>query len=101
MFENRGTSRNRKEVSLRKNQILMVGFNRRFSPQIKKIKTLLSNVSEPKNFIMTVNAGEIKENHWTQSIDVGGRRIIGEACHFIDLIRFLVDLLLLNGMQLV
>lgn len=78
-----------KEVRLRKNQILMVGFNRRFSPQIKKMKMLLSSVSEPKNFIMTINAGEIKENHWTQSIDIGGRRIIGEACHFIDLIRFL------------
>jgi len=70
---------------------LMVGFNRRFSPQIQKIKSLLSSVSEPKTFIMTMNAGNIPADHWTQDIAVGGGRIIGEACHFIDLMRFLAD----------
>ena len=68
---------------------LMVGFNRRFSPQVQKIKSLLSSVSEPKTFIMTMNAGSIPADHWTQDIAVGGGRIIGEACHFIDLMRFL------------
>lgn len=68
---------------------LMVGFNRRFSPQIQKIKTLLQPVREPKSFIMTMNAGMIPANHWTQDMAVGGGRIIGEACHFIDLMRFL------------
>ena len=71
-------------------QLLMVGFNRRFSPQIQKMKTLLTAVKEPKSFIMTMNAGAIPEDHWTQDISVGGGRIIGEACHFIDLMRFLV-----------
>lgn len=67
---------------------LMVGFNRRFAPQIRKIKSLLATVTEPKSFIMTVNAGEIPATHWTQTAS-GGGRIIGEACHFIDLLRFL------------
>ena len=68
---------------------LMVGFNRRFSPQVQKMKGLLQAVKEPKSFIMTMNAGSISANHWTQDNAVGGGRIIGEACHFIDLMRFL------------
>ena len=68
---------------------LMVGFNRRFSPQVQKMKALLSAVKEPKSFIMTMNAGAIPAEHWTQDNNVGGGRIIGEACHFIDLMRYL------------
>lgn len=68
---------------------LMVGFNRRFSPQVQKMKALLEPVKEPKSFIMTMNAGSIPADHWTQDNSVGGGRIIGEACHFIDLMRFL------------
>ena len=68
---------------------LMVGFNRRFAPQIKKMKQLLNSVVGPKAFIMTVNAGAIPSDHWTQDSDAGGGRIIGEACHFIDLLRFM------------
>lgn len=68
---------------------VMVGFNRRFSPQVQKMKALLAPVKEPKSFIMTMNAGAIPANHWTQDNAVGGGRIVGEACHFIDLMRFL------------
>lgn len=68
---------------------LMVGFNRRFAPQVQKMKALLGALSEPKSFIMTMNAGAIPAEHWTQDNAVGGGRIIGEACHFIDLMRFL------------
>ncbi len=71
--------------------MLMVGFNRRFSPQIQKVKALLTPINEPKSFIMTMNAGEIPADHWTQDNEVGGGRIIGEACHFIDLMRYLAD----------
>lgn len=53
------------------------------------MKALLQAVKEPKSFIMTMNAGAIPTNHWTQDNAVGGGRIIGEACHFIDLMRFL------------
>jgi predicted dehydrogenase/threonine dehydrogenase-like Zn-dependent dehydrogenase len=68
---------------------LMVGFNRRFAPQVRKIKELLEGVREPKVFIMTMNAGAIPGEHWTQDAEIGGGRIIGEACHLIDLMRFL------------
>ncbi|WP_010628917.1 bi-domain-containing oxidoreductase [Halomonas sp. KM-1] len=68
---------------------LMLGFNRRFAPQVQKMKKLLGTVNEPKSFIMTMNAGAIPPEHWTQDPAVGGGRIIGEACHFIDLMRFL------------
>lgn len=71
--------------------ILMVGFNRRFSPHVQKMKSLLNAVKAPKAMIFTVNAGFIPDDHWTQIADVGGGRIIGEACHFIDLMRFLAD----------
>jgi predicted dehydrogenase len=69
--------------------ILMVGFNRRFALQIKKMKSLLDTVREPKAFVMTVNAGVIPPEHWIQDPSVGGGRILGEACHFIDLLRHL------------
>ncbi|MDH4980677.1 bi-domain-containing oxidoreductase [Hyphomicrobium sp. D-2] len=73
------------------NPVVMVGFNRRFAPHIQKIKTLISESTGPKSFVMTVNAGAIPADHWTQDRAAGGGRIIGEACHFIDLLRFLAD----------
>jgi predicted dehydrogenase len=69
--------------------LLMVGFNRRFSPLVKKMKSQLAASREPKVFVMTVNAGSIDAGHWTQQKAVGGGRIVGEACHFIDLLRHL------------
>ena len=77
---------NNKADSLR----LMVGFNRRFAPHIVKMKSLLSPKREPKTIVMTINAGAINSDHWTQDIEIGGGRIIGEGCHFIDLMCFLV-----------
>lgn len=70
---------------------LMVGFNRRFAPQLQKMKSLLAPISQPKSFLMMMNAGAIPANHWTQDRAMGGGRIIGEACHMIDLMRFLAD----------
>lgn len=72
-----------------RSSILMVGFNRRFAPHIQKMRSLLAAVSGTKAFIMTVNAGAIPADHWTQDPAVGGGRIIGEACHFVDLLRCL------------
>jgi predicted dehydrogenase/threonine dehydrogenase-like Zn-dependent dehydrogenase len=72
-------------------QILMVGFNRRFSPHIVEMKKWLSSNSGPKSILLTINAGAIPEDHWTQDLKVGGGRIIGEGCHFIDLARFIAD----------
>lgn len=69
--------------------ILFTGFNRRFSPHVVKMKSLLEAVKEPKSMIMTVNAGAVPAKHWVQDQKIGGGRIIGEGCHFIDLLRFL------------
>jgi len=66
---------------------LTVGFNRRFSPHIQKVKQLVGNA--PMNVIATMNAGAIPPNVWVHDMQTGGGRIIGEACHFIDLITFL------------
>ncbi len=78
------------ELAGRQDQKLLVGFNRRFAPQIVKMKALLDPVDQPKHVLITVNAGDIPADHWTQDSEVGGGRIVGEACHFIDLARFLV-----------
>lgn len=71
------------------NALLMVGFNRRFAPMIQKTKSLLASAKGPKAFVMTVNAGFIPKEHWTQNSQQGGGRLVGEGCHFIDLLRFL------------
>ena len=68
---------------------VIVGFNRRFAPMIQKVSRLLDSVNEPKNFIMTVNAGSLPFDHWHYDREVGGGRIISEGCHFIDLLRYL------------
>jgi predicted dehydrogenase len=70
-------------------RVLMVGFNRRFAPHVRKLKELLAAVKEPKAFVATINAGAIPRTHWTQDSEAGGGRIIGEGCHFVDLLRFL------------
>jgi predicted dehydrogenase/threonine dehydrogenase-like Zn-dependent dehydrogenase len=74
-----------------KSPILMVGFNRRYAPHVVRMKQLLAGVAGPKAMVMTVSAGAIPASHWTQDPEVGGGRIIGEACHFVDLLRHLAD----------
>ncbi len=69
---------------------LMVGYNRRFSALALTLKKLLDSRTQPLAIIYTVNPGLIPGDHWTQDPDVGGGRIIGEACHMIDLTRYLV-----------
>lgn len=69
------------------NKTVTVGFNRRFSPHIQKMKSLVGN--SPMNIIATMNAGFIPASSWVHDLYVGGGRIVGEACHFIDLITFL------------
>lgn len=68
---------------------LTVGFNRRFSPLIQKAKSALGNANQAINVIANMNAGFIPQDHWVQDMERGGGRIIGEACHYIDLISFL------------
>ena len=77
------------QAQARSQLVLMVGFNRRFAPHVQQIHELLVGVTVPKTFVMTVNAGAIPAEHWTQDLEVGGGRIVGEGCHFVDLLRFL------------
>jgi len=65
------------------------GFNRRFSPHARRMRELLAARTGPLSTTMTVNAGAIPPDHWIQNPAVGGGRIIGEGCHFVDTLRFL------------
>ena len=71
--------------------LLMVGFNRRFAPLVIDLQQQLQRFSGPKAFIYTCNAGAIPPDHWTQDPALGGGRLLGEACHFVDLLRHLAD----------
>jgi predicted dehydrogenase/threonine dehydrogenase-like Zn-dependent dehydrogenase len=73
-----------------RNSILTVGFNRRFAPLAARMKVFLDGRKEPLAAYYRVNAGYIPLNHWTQDPEQGGGRIVGEACHFIDFLTFLV-----------
>lgn len=68
---------------------LTVGFNRRFAPLAIQMKKVLGSVNSPMNIIATMNAGFIPSKVWVHDMEIGGGRIIGEACHFIDLITYL------------
>jgi predicted dehydrogenase/threonine dehydrogenase-like Zn-dependent dehydrogenase len=83
---------NKVEKSLRITNygLLAVGFNRRFAPLAQSLNSQISHLHEPKHIHYRINAGPIPLNHWTQDPEIGGGRIIGEACHFIDFITFLV-----------
>ena len=69
------------------NGSLMIGFNRRFSPHLQKIKSLVGDA--PMNIVATMNAGNIPLDVWVHDMLIGGGRIVGEACHYLDLMIFL------------
>ena len=68
----------------------MVGFNRRFSPAARRAKEIISGRQNPLMIFYRMNAGYLPPDHWTQT-EEGGGRIIGEACHVIDLFQYLID----------
>jgi predicted dehydrogenase len=67
----------------------MVGFNRRFAEMLQRVKTFLDPISEPLALQYRVNAGYLPADHWVNDREQGGGRILGEACHFVDLLMFL------------
>lgn len=73
------------------NPYLMVGYNRRFSSLVQKMRDLAQTTGEPKTIVITVNAGILPDDHWHHDRNVGGGRVLGEACHFLDLIRYITD----------
>jgi predicted dehydrogenase/threonine dehydrogenase-like Zn-dependent dehydrogenase len=68
---------------------LAVGFNRRFAPLAVRLCAALAAKSGPRRFTVDINAGRLPSDHWTLDLRQGGGRIVGEACHFVDLLRFL------------
>ncbi len=71
--------------------LLQVGFNRRFAPAARKVVDHFRGYDGPLTMLCRVNAGRIPRDHWIQDPDVGGGRIVGEVCHFIDLLQFFCD----------
>jgi predicted dehydrogenase len=71
------------------NSNISVGFNRRFAPLSKKMKKAIGNSNSPINIVATMNAGFIPQDVWVHDMEIGGGRIIGEACHYIDLCTYL------------
>ena len=90
------------DSGVQKNLSLTVGYNRRFSPHALKAKKLLGDEPGPMNITATMNAGFIPSNVWVHDLLVGGGRILGEACHFIDLLIYLTGSLVsrvqMNGL---
>lgn len=78
-----------KQLSKIDHCLLLTGFNRRFSPLARRLKSSIANRQSSMYLHYRVNAGFIPSNHWTQDPTIGGGRIIGEACHFIDVLTFL------------
>jgi len=70
--------------------LLLTGFNRRFSPFAQSLSSFFFRRAEPMYVHYRINAGAIPLNHWTQDPEIGGGRIIGEGCHFVDFITFLI-----------
>jgi predicted dehydrogenase/threonine dehydrogenase-like Zn-dependent dehydrogenase len=71
--------------------LLVVGFNRRFAPHIQKVHSLFKNIDQPVAITYRVNAGTLPKDHWIHDQAIGGGRIIGEVCHFIDLVTYLAN----------
>ncbi len=69
--------------------VLMVGFNRRYSSTVRWLRDRFSRCGEPMSVHYTVNAGPLPPDHWTYDPEEGGGRIIGEVCHFVDLVQLL------------
>ena len=74
----------RRCVRAHPDRLYMVGYNRRFAPLATELKQFFANCQEPLAMHYTVNAGFIPPSHWTQDPEIGGGRILGEGCHFID-----------------
>jgi|SoiMethySBSTD1v2_1073268.scaffolds.fasta_scaffold01849_25 Predicted dehydrogenases and related proteins len=81
------------EVAAGSSTKLMVGFNRRFSPLAQRAKEFFSGRETPLSILYRVNAGRIPKEHWTQNAEEGGGRIVGEVCHFVDLMQYLTGAL--------
>lgn len=81
----------KKKLALGYNKILHVGYNRRFSSSAKVLKDTFANRNRPLSILYRINSGFLPKDHWLVDSEIGGGRIIGEFCHFIDFILFITD----------
>ena len=88
-IDRRGLDLVKEKMNAHPDLSMMIGFNRRFSPHTVRMLELLKGRTEPLCMTMTVNSGAIPADHWTQDMERGGGRIIGEGCHFLDLLSYL------------
>jgi predicted dehydrogenase/threonine dehydrogenase-like Zn-dependent dehydrogenase len=79
-----------KQLKANNGSLLTVGFNRRFAPLAQQLSAFYRSRTEAMHVHYRVNSGPIPLNHWTQDPNIGGGRIIGEGCHFVDFITFLI-----------
>lgn len=75
------------ELQSKTKKAVMIGFNRRFSPLTEKLKKAIGN--NPMTMLYRINAGSIPEDNWIQDLEIGGGRVLGEVCHFIDYLTYL------------
>jgi len=73
----------------RSGRILLVGFNRRFAPLSRRLASFFAERKSPLAMIYRVNAGPVPASSWIRDPAVGGGRIVGEVCHFVDMLSFL------------
>lgn len=66
--------------------LLTVGYNRRFAPSVGALREILSHCPAPRQFLYRVNTASAPQNHWLSDLDVSGGKLVGEGCHFIDLV---------------
>jgi predicted dehydrogenase len=76
-------------ISSAKHPELLVGFNRRFAPMVVQMKAFLNSITEPLALNYRINAGYLAPHHWVNDREQGGGRVLGEVCHFVDLLMFL------------
>ena len=89
-LDNIKSAYDRAQLNFETPPLLMVGYNRRFAPHTIKMQQLLVQKPGPKFISFMVNAGSVDADHWTIDREIGGGRILGEACHFIDFMRFVI-----------
>ena len=79
------------EIPFAQRPRMMVGFNRRFAPMAQKMKAFVQSITEPLALQYRINAGYLPPDHWVNDREQGGGRILGEVCHFVDLLSYLVS----------
>lgn len=80
-----------REAAATAGRVFLVGYNRRFAPLARRLRAEVAGWGSPFAVVYRVNAGPVPADHWTRDPRVGGGRIVGEACHFVDFIQYVTD----------